>query len=185
MRHLRIETLRVAIENDIHTTPTSGGDDTMLGPKVYSYDGHGSRIRYSIICWRDWKCESRILSHSLSSPPHTLSLLFSLFFPTRERERKISLEPSCRPLTRPASLARSYLQRYSTKDRQIASGNFSAQTTITNERNAHHHHLIRQRHRGLLVIEDNDDNVVSHAPQSHHLHQLLTLGNRNVQLHWH
>jgi hypothetical protein len=38
--YLRIETLRIAIENDIDATPPRGGNDTMLGSKVDSYDGH-------------------------------------------------------------------------------------------------------------------------------------------------
>lgn len=41
--YLRIETLRIAIENDIDATPTCGGNDTMLGSKVDSYDGHDDR----------------------------------------------------------------------------------------------------------------------------------------------
>ena len=41
--YLRIETLRIAIENDIDATSPRGGNDTMLGSKVDSYDGHDDR----------------------------------------------------------------------------------------------------------------------------------------------
>mmetsp|Transcript_37441 Transcript_37441/g.67390 ORF Transcript_37441/g.67390 Transcript_37441/m.67390 type:complete len:233 (-) Transcript_37441:52-750(-) len=39
--HIGIETLRVAIENNIDTTPSGGGDNAVMSAKVYSYDGHG------------------------------------------------------------------------------------------------------------------------------------------------
>jgi hypothetical protein len=45
--YLRIETLRIAIENDIDATPPRGGNDTMLGSKVDSYDGHDDASIFS------------------------------------------------------------------------------------------------------------------------------------------